>query len=322
MKLIDWHLMHSSSAARELLVALTINISLYSIACAQNDVVATIKPVHSLVSQVMGDTGKPELLVDGSASPHSYVLKPSDAAKLASAAIVFRVSAAMEPFTVKAARLLGKSAKLVTLQDAPSVTTLPLRVGGPFEGHDHDHEHHDDQSTGDKTNIDGHVWLEPTNAKAMLDEIARRLSERTPSLSAIYEANAAAAKARIDALAVDLERQLSPVSEKPYVVFHDAYQYFEKRYRLNVVGSITANPDIPSSGKRLSRLRERILSLKAVCVFGEPNFDSKVIRAVTEGSAARGGVLDPEGASLPAGPELYDQLMRSLAADLVKCLAP
>ncbi len=290
---------------------------------AQDKVVATIKPVHALVAEVMGDTGAPELLVDGASSPHSYIMKPSDAAKLASAGIIFRVSPTIEPFTVKAARTLAKSTEMVTLQSAPGVATLPQRLGGPFDAHDHDHEHgHDTESHTAAGAIDGHVWLNPDNAKAMLDEIARRLAARAPAFAATYATNAAAAKARIDALTADLSNQIAPVVGKPYVVFHDAYQYFEKRFGLNVVGSITIDPEIPPSGKRLSGLRQRIASLGALCVFGEPNFDAKVIAVVTEGTKARSGILDPEGAALTAGPDLYDKLMRSLASGLVKCLSP
>lgn len=302
--------------------ASVVNIGCISYAYAQDRVLATIKPVHSLVAQVMGDTGAPDLLVSGSASPHSYIMKPSDAAKLASATIIFRMSATVEPFTLKAAETLAKAAELITLQDAPDVSKLPLRSGGPFEAddHDHDHAHDGDAHSEGHPDLDGHVWLDPANAKAMIDQIARTLSARNPARATAYAANAASAKARIDALSSDLTQQLRPVANRPYVVFHDAYQYFEKRFGLKVVGSITVNPEIPASGRRLAQLRERIKRLGAACVFGEPNFDAKVIRTVIEGTSAKSGVLDPEGAMLPAGPNLYDSLMRNLASDLVNCL--
>jgi zinc transport system substrate-binding protein len=285
-------------------------------------ILATIKPVHALVAQVMGATGEPQLLVGGSASPHAYVLKPSDAKKLAVADLVFRMSAEVEPFTIKAAKTLPKTTALVTLQQAPGVVTLPQREGGAFEDHRDEPGHghaHGDHKSGD---VDGHVWLDPANAKAMLDQIAATLAARTPTLAATYRANALAAKAGIDTLAADLERELAPLAGKPYVVFHDAYQYFERRFGLTVVGSITVNPEIPPSGKRLSTLRAKITKLGATCVFGEPNFDGKVIATITEGTAARTGTLDPEGAALQPGPALYDTLMRNLAANVKACLAP
>ena len=294
---------------------------------AEIKVVATIKPVHALVAEVMGTTGAPVLLVTGTASPHTFVLKPSDMRKMSGADVLFRVSQTVEPFTVKAAKVLPKTVSIVTLQDAPGMAVLPQRHGGPFETHEHEHEQHGHGTQGahhgddhDEDGIDGHVWLDPANAKAMLDQIAAVLSSKSPALAAAYQANATRAKARIDALAADLTRELAPVSGQPYVVFHDGYQYFEKRFGLNVVGSITVNPDVPPSGKRLSDLRAKIMRLGAKCVFGEPNFEGKVIATVIEGTGARTGVLDPEGASLPAGPDLYEALMRKLAAGVKECL--
>ncbi len=285
-------------------------------------ILATIKPVHALVAQVMGATGSPQLLVGGSASPHAYVMKPSDAKKLAVAEVVFRMSAEVEPFTIKAAKSLPAATVLVTLQQAPGVVTLPLREGGAFEDHTHEAAHAHVHTDADGGEVDGHVWLDPANAKAMLDQIAETLGRRTPASAALYRANAASAKAGIDALASDLERELSPLAGKPYIVFHDAYQYFEKRFGLSVAGSITVNPEIPPSGKRLSALRAKITKSGATCVFGEPNFDAKVIATITEGTAARTGTLDPEGAGLQPGPALYDTLMRNLAASVKACLTP
>ena len=283
-------------------------------------VVVTIKPIHALVAQVMGSTGTPELIVGGAASPHSYTLKPSDIQKMAAATVVFRVSGQVEPFTTKAARTLPKSTLLVTLQQAPGVVTLPQREGGPFEEHEHDHD--GGGHANSEAEIDGHVWLDPANAVAMVDHIVSVLSSKSPENAAIYADNAAVARARLDALSADLSRDLAGIGGRPYVVFHDAYQYFEKRFGLKVVGSITVNPDVPPSGKRLAALRQKVSRLQATCVFGEPNFSAKVITSVIEGTDAKSGTLDPEGASLAAGPDLYDVLMRNLATALQQCLQP
>jgi zinc transport system substrate-binding protein len=306
------------------LAAASALIATASSAHAQLSVVATIKPLHALVAQVMEGTGVPELLVGGTASPHTFAIKPSDAKKLARATVVFRVSEAVEPFTAKMATGLPKSATLVTLQSAAGIKTLPRRAGGPFEADahkhgaaDHDHDH------GKKpSNIDGHIWLDPANAAVMLDAIAAALAAKAPENTAKYQANAIAAKTRIEALAAELARELAPVAAKPFIVFHDATQYFEKRFGLTVAGSITTDPDVPASGKRLSALRAKVLSSGATCVFSEPNFEAKVIAAITEGSAARTAVLDPEGVMLTPGPDLYDTLLRTMAKSIRTCLAP
>jgi zinc transport system substrate-binding protein len=292
---------------------------------AELSVVATIKPVHALVAQVMGATGSPTLLVGGTASPHTFAIKPSDVKKIAGASVVFRVAEAVEPFTAKMVGQLPKGAVLVTLSTVPGIAPLPRRAGGPFEvhghkGHDHDkHKHTNEAPPG---GIDGHVWLDPANGAAMLDAIAATLAAKAPEHAAAYRANATAAKARLDILAKDIAAELAPIAGKPFIIFHDATQYFEKRFGLTVAGSITVDPDVPASGKRLSALRAKVASSGATCVFSEPNFEAKVIAAVIEGSTARTGVLDPEGATLEPGPELYENLLRGMAKSIRGCLAP
>lgn len=300
---------------------------------ASLDVVATIKPIHSLVAQVLDGIAVPKLLVDGKASPHSYSLKPSDARALNAADVVFRVSPALEPFTVKIADALPKSVKLVTLEDAPGITLLDTRTSATFEVHahkdegkhahahdEHDkHDDHDDHAHGGK---DGHIWLDPDNARAIVRTAATVLSERAPELKPKLDANAAAAIARIDALDAELKASLAPLAGKPFVVFHDAYQYFERHFGLTAAGSITLNPEVKPSARRLAAVRAKVRQLGATCVFAEPQFSPKIVATVIEGSGARAGELDPEGASIANGPELYATLMRNLARGLGECLTP
>ena len=315
-----------------------------SAAAGELKVVATIKPIHSLVAQVMEGIGKPALLVDGKASPHSFSLKPSDARALNAADVVFRVSPSLEPFTVKVAEALPKSVTLVTLSEAQGVELLDTRTSATFEAHDHgkgheahgkephgkghdDHAGHDDHDDHDDDEHahggkDGLIWLAPENARATVRAAAASPSARAPDLAGKLEANAAAAIARIDALDAELKSSVAGLTGKPFIVFHDAYQYFERRYGLGAAGSITLNPEVKPSAKRLTAIRAKVQKLGATCVFAEPQFSPRIVASVIEGSAARSGELDPEGASIPNGPELYPTLMRNLARSLNDCLAP
>lgn len=292
-------------------------------AMADIKVVATIKPIHALVAGVMDGIGSPDLLVTGSASPHTFALKPSGARALNEAAVVFGVSPAVEPFTVKIFASLPKGVRVVTLSGAPGVQHLAARREATFEPHDHadhaDHEGHD-HSEAEHGASDGHVWLDPQNAKAMVDEIARALSEASPGNAARLGANAARVKAEIDAMNQEIAATLAPVKARPYVVFHDAYQYFEHHYGLSPAGAITVGPDIQPGAKRLGEIRRKIGDLAAVCVFAEPQYSSNVMRAVTDGTTARFGTLDPEGALVEPGAGAYAALMRNLATNLRGCL--
>jgi zinc transport system substrate-binding protein len=289
------------------------------------NVVVTIKPVHALVARVMLGVGTPELLVNGSASPHSYALKPSQVRLLNGADLLFRVSETVEPFTVKLVRTLPEKVEVVTLLEAPRLKLLPRRTGTTFEAHAHgsDRDHgHTSAATHPAAAIDGHAWLDPDNAAAMVDAIERALSAKAAAYATVFKANADALRADLAAVAADLERELEPVAGRPYIVFHDAFQYLERRYGLSVVGSIAVSPEIAPSAKRLAELRRKIMSLGAMCVFAEPQFDTRLVANLIEGTSARTGTLDPEGGRLEPGPNHYFELMRRLAGDLKSCLAP
>jgi zinc transport system substrate-binding protein len=280
-------------------------------------VVATIKPIHSLLAQLMQGVGTPTLLVEGAASPHTFALKPSAVRAINEADVFVRVSESVEPFTGKVVRALPDRVRLVTLVNAPGVKLLERRRSGAFEADAHAHVLEDGHDNGRE---DGHIWLDPDNAKAIVAYLAQVLAEAKPEAAGTLKANAKRLKARIDALASGLEAEMQPLRDKPFVVFHDAYQYFENRFGLDAVGAITVSPDIQPSAKRLTELRRKIKSLGAVCVFAEPAFQPNLVAAVTEGTRARSGTLDPQGSTLEAGPELYFALMRNLGDGFKACL--
>jgi zinc transport system substrate-binding protein len=292
---------------------------------ADLDVVVTLKPAHSLVAAVMEGVATPRLIVGGAASGHTYSLKPSDAAALAKARVLVRVDESVEPFTRKLIASLPKSVKVVTLSEVSGLRLLPIRKGGGFEEHDHDDHSHGHGQGGKsaakgKTEIDGHLWLDPNNAKLIAAALATMLSEIRPEHASVFKANAERLGKRLDELVATIAAEMKPLAGRPYIVFHDAYQYFEQRFGLTPVGSITVNPETPPSGKRLQGLRKKVASLDAVCVMSEPQFDAKVANAVTTGTKSRSGVLDPLGAKLEPGPGLYPALIANLAAALKSCL--
>lgn len=299
---------------------------------AAPNVVASIKPVHSLVASVMAGVGEPTLIVKGSASPHTYALKPSDAGALESADIVFWTGHGMELFLADALETLATGATVVELAESPGITLLPVREGGAFEAHahegeDHEHEEHDHDEHAEHEGHDHahgegdmHFWLDPENAKLMVTQIATTLAEADPGNATIYQANAEAELVKLDELEAELAATLAPVADKPFIVFHDAYQYFEARFGLNLAGSVTVTPDVMPGAARIDELKAKVAELGATCVFAEPNFEPTIIAAITEGSAAKSGTLDPEGGALTEGVDLYPTLLRGLATSLVDCL--
>ncbi len=297
-------------------------------AAASPKVVVTIKPIHSLVTRLMAGIGEPKLVVDGSASPHTFTLRPSVARAINEADVFIRVSDTMEPFTRKIVTALPEGVTVLTLAGADGVTLLDQRHGGTFEKHVHEeagaHAHddadHDEHEDHDEDGKDGHLWLDPANAKAIAAAAAKALVARYPEHAEKIHQNEAVLDADLDALDRELANELKGAHGKPFIVFHDSTQYFEHHFGLTAAGSITVSPDVPPSAKRLTEVRSKISSLGAVCVFSEPSFQPNLVAAVTEGTHARSGTIDAEGQMLTPGPNLYFDLMRAMARNLDGCL--
>ena len=303
-------------------------------------VVASIKPVHSLVSAVMRGIGEPILLIDGASTPHGFSLRPSQARHLSSADVVFWIGPAMESGLVRPLRSLGRNALLVSLLEAKGVSRLSFRAGQSLRDNGHDregstpndesrgpehqdgHADRDDESSHgehDHLALDGHAWLDPRNAIAMTEAIAHHLAESYPSKAEQIMANAEAQAVRLMALDSELELRFSRGPKPPYLVFHDAYQYFEVRYGLHSLGAIAIDPGRRPGAQRLREVRNKIKSSGATCVFAEPQFESKLVDTVIEGSDARKYLLDPLGTDIAKGPTLYFTLIRNLADVMSEC---
>jgi len=182
----------------------------------------------------------------------------------------------------------------------------------------HDDHGHDEHAHGE---FDPHIWLDPVNAKALVHEIEETLAKADPENASKYEANAEAVEKKLDALVAEITSEVEPAKGKGFIVFHDAYQNFEKRFGLAASGSITVSPEVVPGAARIQELQGKVKELGATCVFSEPQFEPKIITTVTEGTSAKTGVLDPLGAGIEDGPELYFTLIRNMAASFKKCLS-
>lgn len=291
-------------------------------ALAAPRVIASVVPIHSIVAAVMGAAGSPELLLSGQLPEHRASFTAAQVAALGKADLVFIAGRGLE---AKLAQLSGSEAVngkvFIELAAVAGVHTLPVRVGGAWDAdHDGDAPAADGEAQGVLA-FDPHVWLDPENAKAMAAAAATELGLADPANAAAYGANAKAFAASLDATTAGIITELAPVKDRPFIVFHDAYQYFERRFGLLAAGSITDISARAPSAERLKGIRDKLAASKAVCVFREPQYDDKVVTTVTEGSNARGGVLDPLGAGLIPGPAAYSELLQNLAASIRTCLA-
>ena len=275
-------------------------------------VVASIGPVHSLAAAVMGDLGEPRQIVHGYGSPHAHQMRPSDAASLRNADLVLWIGPSLETFLQRSLAGSRDGTRVVALSAVPGLALLANRGGGARRDGAHAHD--------EVACCDAHIWLSPFNAKLMAAAIAKELSNLDPENAAIYQTNVDRLTQRIDAMEARIVSRLAPLRTIPFVVFHDAFQYFEQSFGLNAVGSVTVSPDRLPSARRIKALREEIAESGARCVFREPQFESALVQILLEDSDARAGVLDPLGTDVAPGPDAYFELMDANADALIECL--
>ena len=285
------------------------------------EVVVSIKPIHSLVAGVMGGTGKPRLLLRGAASPHTYQLRPSEAKMLNGADLIVWIGEAMETFLERPVANLGARAAVVTLHEAPGLRLLRNREGGIWE-EDHG-EPHVDKHEGhghDHGEYDMHLWLDPANARRIVEVIAESLARADPGRAGTYRDNAEAVKKRIATLEASLRARLAPVRERPFIVFHDAYQYFTRAFALHGKGAVAVDPARPPGARRLAGLRAALAEHRIRCVFTEPQFEPGLVRVLIERTDVNTAPLDPLGAAIEPGPDAWFGIMNGLGDAMAGCL--
>ncbi|MFC0338247.1 zinc transport system substrate-binding protein [Kushneria avicenniae] len=308
-------------------------------------VAVDIAPIQSLAAQVMGDLGSPEMVMPAGASPHGYSMRPSEASTLDNADVVFWVGPPLTPWLADAINTLAGDADSVVLLDAPGTTRLDYREGATFESHAHEHEHghgdehdhgdghdhdhdgghtHDDSHDHDHshshTGLNPHAWLDPQNARAWLGVMAKALAEADPEHADTYRHNAQAAQQHLDALIADTEQRLKDDHDTRFIVFHDAYQYFEERFDVHAAGAISIGDASSPGPARIRELQDKVKSLNVQCVFSEPQFNPRMIESIFGDTAINTSiVLDPLGAGIDPGPGLYDALITHIATSIDEC---
>ena len=311
-------------------------LTIFSPANADIKVVASIKPIHSLASYLMDGVGKPDLIVDGYASPHGFAMKPSHAKMLQNADLIFWVGEDLENFLEKPLKSIANKAEKIELMEIKRLTKLEFRERNIFDNHDDHKEHghkedkhddhkehghkedkHDDHHGHGHGEYDPHIWLDPMNAKVILSEMAEHLIENDQENASKYKANLKKAHKDLDKLTKKVKSQLN--KDFKSIVFHDAYQYFEKRFDVNVLGAFTVNTDVLPGAEQLAEIREVIEHEKVSCVFSEPQFNPDIIKAVAKDTNIKTGVIDPLGATLNPGKTLYFDLISNMSKSFKGC---
>jgi len=306
------------------------------------EVVVDIAPVHSLVSMVMKGVGEPTLIIPANASPHDYTLRPSAAKALQNADIIFWMGSSLTPWLDRATTTLMKDAQMIALLETEDTIVLEVRDEltfdadhGDHEGHedheeheDHDgHEDHDEHKDHvsehkdghDHHGIDPHAWLSAKNASVWLSVIAAHLSEIDPKNKETYKTNAAVGQKDLTDLATDISKTLNGVQGRSFIVYHDAFQYFENDFNFTAAGAISPSDAAPVSPARIAAIRSMIKKEGIDCILSEPQYNKDLVQSVSSGTEVNLGIIDAIGAGITIGPDLYNTLMRNMAKTFADC---
>jgi zinc transport system substrate-binding protein len=286
-------------------------------------VVVTLKPLHSLLASLMQGVAEPQLLLDDTQSPHSMSLKPSQVRMLNEADMIVWIGAELEPALAHLLQPQSYRAERISLIETPQLHLLPIRNRHEWHSHGDNHNRESDHpEQGLKHAIyDNHIWLSPENAAVMVRHLTQKLIELDNAHGTIYRDNSHILLNRLKALDSQVRADLEKVTGTPYIVFHDAYQYFEAHYGMLTVGTVSINPEQLSGARHIHRLRQTIKEKGARCLFTEPQFEPKLVNTLADGLGVKIGQLDPLGMQLPAGPDCYFSLIRGLADNLLNCLS-
>ena len=305
-----------------LVISIIALFSFIATAKAEIKVVTSIKPIHSLASYIMDGVGSPDVIVDGYSSPHGFQLKPSHAKMLENADIIFWIGEGLENFLEKPLDTISKKAKKIEFLEVKGIKKLKFRDKNIFDEHDHDehkheedeHDGHDDHGHGE---YDPHIWLDPENAKLMVKVITKELSELDSKNASIYEKNSKKALSDLDKLIKNVKKDTN--KDLRFVAFHDAYHYYEDRFGINLLGALTVNPDVLPGAEQLAEIREVIEHEKVNCIFSEPQFNPDIIKSIAKDTGIKTGVLDPLGANLDKGKNLYFDLIKNISTSFKGC---
>jgi len=327
--------MINSSKLKKYIIAIFFSVTFFYSASAlkaEIKVVTTIQPLHSLVANVMDGSGDLGLILEGSASPHNFSLKPSHARMLEKADVIFWFGEDLETFLEKSLKTISTKAKIISFMKLNEIPKLKFREKNIFKHDDHDdhkdehkdaHDDHKDEH-GHKDahghahgEFDVHLWLDPINAKLMVKEIAHVLSEIDPSNAKKYNENADKTSLKIDIMVLEINKSINKKAR--FITFHDAYQYFEKRFKVPSMGALTVNTDVQPGAKQISEIRKHVKEENIKCIFSEPQFNPKIINVIAESTNIKTGVFDPLGSTFKPGKSLYFSLIKDLSKNLSGC---
>jgi len=295
-------------------IAFITSFLLIGSAHAEVRVLTSIKPLQLIAAAVQDGVATPEVLMPPGASPHNYALRPSDVRKVQSVDLLYWIGPDMEGFLPRV--LKGRTLPSVAVQDLPGLKLRHFAQDNHSHAEDAD-EHDHDHRPG---SLDAHLWLSPTNARVIAAKMAADLSTADPANAVRYQSNLKAFDERLDALDLRLKARLAAIADKPYFVFHEAFDYFEDAYGLKHTGVFSVAAEVQPGAQHVAAMRARLQEVGKTCVFSEPPLRPRLAETLVAGLPVKLAELDALGGYTPATAQGYEQVLEKLGNDLAGCL--
>jgi len=283
-----------------LLIAILLSVAA-GLSHAAPQIAASIKPLHSLAASITRGVTQPVLLLDSTADPHHFSLRPSQRRLIAQADLIVWVGPQLEAGLSKA--IQSSKARRLTLLD----TALPLKL----RARSHNLE--------DSDRLDPHVWLAPANARFILQQIAEALIVLDPDHQHHYLANLDTALLRVEQLAAETEAGLA-LPKRQYIALHDAYRYFEHSFGLAFAGAIKSSDNSQTGARQLARLHARVRQQQVNCIVYDSPQPPAIIESFPRTGKTRMQHIALLGSNLAAGDGLWFELMQQAALGFHRCL--
>ncbi len=276
---------------------------------------ATIRPLQSIVANITDGTDEVGLIMDRHLSIHNFYLLPNTIKAIHHSSVIILINKDFELFMGKIIDALYNDQKVFEVSSTPG---LNLFLNDPDkEGHEH-HEGCDHYGY----QYDYHFWLDVDRMKIAAQGITDFLSKAIPENETIYRKNLKKLNARLAKLDTYIKNKIKSAIGKNFIVTHDAYNYFIKKYGLNKPMSMSFNHNYYIGARDFIDLQRAVRDNTVQCIFEEPAFESYVTRKILgDNKTIKLGKLDaewgPEDVSLK---DSYFAMMESLADSLSDCL--
>jgi zinc transport system substrate-binding protein len=276
-------------------------------AFAAVEVAVSIKPLQLITQTIVGDRGSVLSLMPAQSSPHHFTLSPSDRLAIESSDLIIYVGEELETEFDSVMMQLKTDKNILRLLDLANLLRLNL-AGEPVQG-----------TLKGNQRFDPHIWLNTQNVLTIAEEIRDRLVDIDPEGQMAFNANYNQFAKRVISLKTQWQQRLQTSPRTSYMVFHNAFAYFEFEFGLEHVLTMVEDSEVPPGARQMLKVRQSIYDLNPSCLLLDAAANEALISTLMSKQTVTMVQIDLLGANLAEG-EGYEHLMENLVNGFSLCL--